>query len=109
VGLTVLNIMTDLEQIEQITARKIIAGSSLEEVMEENLSIPIWIPEDFVKFARETIKKVSKDMPDLVFNKCFKGWTKISKCEDYPEDLILVDFNLSAVTMFQQIDRRIDE
>ncbi|PVF98264.1 hypothetical protein CPB86DRAFT_797412 [Serendipita vermifera] len=99
----------DEDQIEKITALKIIAGSSLEEVMEENLSIPIWIPEDFVNFAREMIKKVSKDMPDIPFNQCFRKLTRISECEDYPETLILVDFSLSAVTMFQQIDRRLDE
>ncbi|PVF99136.1 hypothetical protein CPB86DRAFT_814258, partial [Serendipita vermifera] len=99
------NSLLNTDQAEEIAARRIIVGSSLEGVMEENLSIPIWIPKDFLTFAREMVKKVSDDMPDLPFNECFEG------ISTHPNDesLVLVNFNLSPVRMFQQLDRRLDE
>jgi hypothetical protein len=74
--------------------------------MKDNLSVPIWLPDDFLTFATEMMKKVSEETPDLPFNQCFKVLIETST---WPEDHILVDFNLSPVTMFQQIDRRVDE
>jgi hypothetical protein len=99
----------DSEQTHKIRTRKIIAGSSLEEVMEENVSIPIWVPADFLTFAREMIKKFSEEMPYLPFNDCLKSLNKTYTCKDYAEKLILINLNFSPETMFQQIDRRMDE
>ncbi|PVF98261.1 hypothetical protein CPB86DRAFT_797410 [Serendipita vermifera] len=91
-----------------IITRKIITGSTLKQVMQENLSIPIWIPGDFLTFARGMIKKVSNDIPGVPFNECFE--TKFTlRGNNRSEDHVLVNFNLSPVTMFQQIDRRLDE
>ncbi|PVF98266.1 hypothetical protein CPB86DRAFT_362005 [Serendipita vermifera] len=108
--LTDLNEGTNLDAQELgVTARKIIAGPTLEAVLEQNLSIPIWVPEDFLKFAREMIKKVSNDLPHLPFNECFEEKSSLPESDGLLEKLILVNFNLSPVTMFQQIDRRLDE
>ncbi|PVF98262.1 hypothetical protein CPB86DRAFT_873454 [Serendipita vermifera] len=94
---------------DEIVTRKAITGSSLEEVMQEDLSIPIWLPEDFLTFARDMVKKVSNDMPDLPLNECFEEIFTLHKGKDEPETLVLVKFTLSPVTIFQQIDRRLDE
>ncbi|PVF98265.1 hypothetical protein CPB86DRAFT_825813 [Serendipita vermifera] len=93
----------------EVTTRKIIVGPSLEAVMQQNLSIPIWLPEDFLIFARDMMKKISNDLVHLPFDECFVEKSSLAVSQDVPEKLVLVEFNLSPVTMFQQIDRRLDE
>jgi hypothetical protein len=77
--------------------------------MKEDLSIPIWLPDTFLTFARDMIKKVSSELAELPFNEIFEEKSSLPKREGIPEKLVLISFNLSHVTMFQQIDRRLDE
>ncbi|PVF98263.1 hypothetical protein CPB86DRAFT_784896 [Serendipita vermifera] len=94
---------------DKLVTRKIISGSSLMEVMQEDICIPVWIPQEFLTFASDMIEKISNDMPDLPFNECFEELWTLQKGRKEPETLVLVNFHLSPVTAFAQIDRRLDE
>jgi hypothetical protein len=77
--------------------------------MKQDLSIPIWLPDNFLTFARDMIRKVFNELTDLPFNEFFEEKANLPKRKDDPEKLVLVSFNLSPLTTFQQIDRRLDE
>jgi hypothetical protein len=85
-----------------------VTGKTVDEVLQSDLFIPIWMPSDFVKFAQEIVEAVSKDRPELRIEHVLEDIWKPKNTGDQ-EELILVRFKLSPVMMYQQIDRRLDE
>lgn len=82
---------------------------------ESDLSIPLWLPPDFVDFAKGLISAALRDnnLPneevlEVVLGR-IKRWSPASLDDDYQELLVLVLFKISTNLMWQQIDRRIDE
>lgn len=92
----------------------------MEEVLAQDLEIPIWMPPPFIKFAKQLIQEVSADHPDLGINNILEEIWPIDqvKMSEYNESLreverqeplSLVIFKISPTTMYQQLDRRLDE
>lgn len=86
------------------------AASTVDEVMQTELSIPIFMPSDFVLFAKQLLKTVSVDHPNLGIEDVLETLTLSEpELQEYKEALSLVRFHLSPVMMYQQVDHRIDE
>lgn len=113
-----------------------VAGSTLEEVFKQDIEIPIWMPPSFVKVAKLLIEEVSADHPDIDFRDIIKDILPVPKSlesteedefmdedeegdedegddddddETKEEKLVLINFRLSPSTMYQKLDRRLDE
>jgi hypothetical protein len=93
---------------DKIAVTRIVTGKTVDEVLQSDLFIPIWMPPNFVQFAEEIVETVSKDRPELGIEYVLKVIRKPRVPGDQ-ERLVLVRFNLSPVMMYQQIDRRLDE
>jgi hypothetical protein len=85
-----------------------LAAKTVDDVLQTSLVIPIWMPHNFVSFAKQFVEGVSKDHP----GSGIEDVLEIVWQPDFPtneERLSLVRFQLSPVMMYQQIDRRLDE
>lgn len=72
--------------------------------MEEDLLVPIWLPKDFFQFAQNLISEIAEDHKDLDLGKVLEVvWP------DTESEMKLVIFRLTPVTIYQQLDRRLDE
>jgi len=71
-----------------------------------DLSIPVWLPKDFLEFAQQTLADAFRDVglsqQDVLV-------PTITKTTYLHEDLTLTLFKVTPETMWQQVDRRIDE
>lgn len=93
--------------------QRILAGKSLEKVLYENLVIPIWIPSSFVAYADKLVESVVIDHPGLNITKVLdiirEGKKPVWSYDSGKEKTVLVNFTLSPIMMYQQLDRRLDE
>lgn len=93
---------------DKLVVRRIVAGKTVDEVLQTDLFIPIWMPPNFVAFARELVGTVSKDHPEVGIEDVLDViWEP--KFRRNREIFSLTRFNLSPIMMYQQIDRRLDE
>ncbi|KAG8810839.1 hypothetical protein FRC17_002740 [Serendipita sp. 399] len=90
------------------TVRRIVHGATVEEVFKTDLIMMIWMPENFVSFARETVMSVAKDR-DIPFQGDFisEFWRPSKPTKG--EALILYEVKIDTLIMWQQVDRRLDE
>jgi hypothetical protein len=92
---------------------RIVAGHSIDQVLSKDLSIPLWIPLNFISYSHNIVRDVAKDYPDLGITKVLEIIGEDEGDYAYPtvgeEDLVAVNFKLSAIMMYQQLDRRLDE
>ena len=70
-----------------------------------DLIIPVWLPQDFLEFAQQTLADAFRDaglsQQDVLVPKI--------TTERLHENLTLTLFKIVPETMWQQVDRRIDE
>jgi len=70
-----------------------------------DLSIPVWLPKDFLEFAQQTLADAFRDVglsqQDVL--------VPIITTKSLHENLTLTLFKVTPETMWQQVDRRIDE
>jgi hypothetical protein len=81
--------------------------------MLKDLVIPIWLPVRFVNHVNQLIQSVAKEYPHLEI-KPVLGVISYKKQPAFSfvsgkEKVLLVNFRVSSVTMWQQLDRRLDE
>lgn len=89
------------ELSEKIVVRRIICGSTLDEVFAKDIVISVWIPRKFVDYMSTVLKEVYKDHPTLAKSEIIRS------VEDDIE--VLCHITLDTIAMWQQIDRRVDE
>ncbi|KAG8831070.1 hypothetical protein FRC17_003735 [Serendipita sp. 399] len=90
------------------TVHRIVHGTTVEEVFKKDLIMMIWMPENFVSFAREMVMNVAKDR-DIPFQGDFiSEFWRPSKPKKR-EALILYEVKIDILIMWQQVDRRLDE
>jgi hypothetical protein len=83
------------------------AADTYEELLmpKNDLSIPVWLPKDFLEFAQNTLADAFRDArlspPDIL--------KPIIATEYLDENLTLTLFKITPESMWQQVDRRIDE
>lgn len=110
---------SSVKEKDSLPVIRIATGKTVEEVLAQDLHILIWMPPPFIKFARELIQEISADFPNLELGKILEETWPIDeqKLNEYNESdnlreqepLSLVIFRLSSTTMYQQLDRRLDE
>jgi hypothetical protein len=94
--------------VKRFQVQRIISASTLQEVQGADLTIPIWMPQDFVEYAQQIIQEVTQDHAGLDIGQVFEVvWTPRNAMIDVP--LVLVIFRLSPINVYQQFDRRLDE
>jgi len=82
-------------------------ATSIEELLmpKNDLIIPVWLPKNFLEYAQQTLVDAFQDVglsqQDVL--------VPILTTECVHEDLTLTLFKLTPETMWQQVDRRIDE
>jgi hypothetical protein len=80
----------------------------LQEVQGADLTIPIWMPQEFIEYAQQIVQEVAQDRPGLDIGQVFEVvWKPQNSMVDIP--LVLVIFRLSQLSVYQQFDRRLDE
>jgi hypothetical protein len=96
------------ELANRFQVRRIISGSTLQQVQEADLTIPIWMPQDFVEYAQHIVQEVAREHAGLNIGQVFEVvWTPQAPAVTVP--LVLVIFRLSPISVYQQFDRRLDE
>jgi len=74
-------------------------------MQKNDLIIPLWLPKDFLEFAQQTLADAFRDAglsPQDVL-------IPTATTEHLDENLTLTVFKVTPETMWQQVDRRIDE
>jgi len=105
---TLLFVLARKALAKQIEAQRIVSEKTLEQVQEENITIPVWLPKDFVEYAQQTIREVLQEHQDADLGDVLKVlWAPVDAEAATP--LALVVFTLSPISVFQQFDRRLDE
>ena len=89
------------ELIQKVVVRRIICGSTLDEVLAKNLVISTWMPHHFVEYMSAVLKQVVKDHATLAHSDLVRAVEG--------ENEILCHITLDTATMWQQVDRRVDE
>ncbi|KAG8760742.1 hypothetical protein FRC14_002038 [Serendipita sp. 396] len=87
--------------------RRVVYGNSAKAVLDQGLCIGVFMPVDFVEFARGVLKQVADDHPNLLSEPLItKIWTP-----DIPavRNSALYSVDIRPNWMFQQLDRRLDE
>jgi len=80
---------------------------SIEELLmpKNDLTIPVWLPNNFLEFAQQTLADAYRDVglpqQDVL--------VPIITTNSLHENLTLTLFKVTPETMWQQVDRRIDE
>ena len=89
-------------------------GNSVEDLLDptEDLLIPLWLPNAFVKVANEVVNSALQDLglptEDVLIIPKIRQWNGKEKA-DNAFGLQPVYWRLSVITMWEQLDRRIDE
>jgi hypothetical protein len=87
--------------------KRLVGGDSLEELLtpKNELVIPLWLPQDFLEFAQHTLASAFREAglseQDVL--------VPIQATKRLHENLTLTLFKITPETMWQQVDRRIDE
>ena len=89
------------ELIQKVVVRRITCGSTLDEVLAEDLVISTWMPHDFIQYMSTVLKEVVKDHPTLAHSDLVRTLEEDSE--------VLCHITLDTATMWQHVDRRVDE
>jgi len=100
---------------EQLSVRRMAYGHSIEQVLSptEDLQTPLWLPTAFVAFVNEVVGSALQDLglppsePLIVAGT--RKWPDAQRRSDHAFGLQLVYWRVSIVTMWEEIDPRIDE
>ena len=90
-----------------MTIRRVARADTCEELLmpKNDLVIPVWLPKDFLEFAQHTLADAFRDarlsQQDVLEPKI--------TTKRLNENLTLTLFKITPETMWQQVDRRIDE
>ncbi|KAG8850197.1 hypothetical protein FRB91_009285 [Serendipita sp. 411] len=85
--------------------RRIIHGTTVEEVLEKDVRMMVWMPEDFVVFVREMVAQVVKERNiELLGDFISESWRLPRNT-----NLVLYEVKIDTVIMWQQVDRRLDD
>ena len=90
-----------------LNIRRMARADSLEDLLMQtnDLLIPVWLPKDFLEFAQQTLADAFRDaglsQQDVLI--------PIMTTDHLNENLTLTLFKVTPETMWQQVDRRIDE
>ncbi|KAG8841023.1 hypothetical protein FRC20_005297 [Serendipita sp. 405] len=89
--------------------RRIVHGTTVEEVFEQDLQMMVWMPEDFVVFAREMVAQVAKKCDMEPQNNFINEFWRLPNVKKKHSDRVLYEVKIDTMVMWQQVDRRLDE
>ncbi|KAG8866815.1 hypothetical protein FRC20_007474 [Serendipita sp. 405] len=101
---------TDIEEVAgDPVVRRIVHGTTIDEVFENDVQMLVWMPEDFASFVREMVGQVAKERDMELQSDFISELGRLPSANEEGSDLVYYKVKIDTVMMWQQVDRRLDE